>query len=78
MNEERIGLAAGLLWERLRESGEDGLTLTTLKKKASGYRPDEVVAALGWLAREGKLRFENGKRGRVSVVLAEAEKLALN
>ena len=77
MNEERIGLAAGLLWERLRESGEDGLTLTSLKK-ASGYRPDEVVAALGWLAREGKLRFENGKRGRVSVVLAEAEKLALN
>ena len=62
-----IGTAAGVVWERLRREGEAGVFLTDLKK-TPGLRADEVTAAVGWLAREGKLHFTPSGR-RVSIAL---------
>jgi hypothetical protein len=51
---EEIGNVAGEVWQVLSNRGEQ--TPATLKKAihASG---DTVSAAIGWLAREGKLEF---------------------
>ena len=46
MNAEVIGTWAGQVWNALNESGK--LTVKGLKEK-------ELYAALGWLAREGKV-----------------------
>ena len=56
MTTERIGEVAGEVWNLLAET-EAGLTLSQIKKKIDGTG-DEVVAAVGWLAREDKLSFE--------------------
>ncbi len=75
MTPERIGEAAGALWKRLHAKGLEGTTLTELKK-LPGFSQDEVLAGLGWLAREGKLCFRsNGKKSTV-VSLVEEEMLA--
>jgi hypothetical protein len=53
-----IGDTAGKIWHAL---AAQPLTLAALKKSIDA--PDEVVlAALGWLAREGKLTFDSGGR----------------
>lgn len=52
MNVEVIGSWAGLVWEALNESGK--LTVKALKK-ATKLKEKELYAALGWLAREGKV-----------------------
>lgn len=70
MNQEKIGRAAGIVWEHLRMRGENGVSLAAVKKIA-GLRSDEAVAAIGWLAREGKLTFEGN--GRPTVRLVETE-----
>jgi len=68
MNTERIGEAAGTLWRKLHVRGPMGILLADLKK-LPGFTPDEATAALGWLAREGKLAFQNdGKKLAVSLV----------
>ncbi len=71
MNQETIGYAAGVIWARLNDAGEEGLSLSAIKK-TPGVKADEAIAALGWLAREGKIGFETVKRAiRVSLVQAE-------
>ncbi len=60
MNQERIGTAAGIVWTQLNKNPE-GVTLNALKK-IKGLTADEVVAAVGWLAREGKLAFTSEKK----------------
>lgn len=72
MNTETIGHAAGIIWDALREKGQGGITLAALKR-LEGVRPEEAMAAVGWLAREGKISFATGKRGGVSVSLVETE-----
>ncbi|MCA9257979.1 MAG: winged helix-turn-helix domain-containing protein [Planctomycetales bacterium] len=52
--EEAIGMTAGRVWLVLQEGDQ---TLSALKKSVDAPS-DLVVAAVGWLAREGKLRFE--------------------
>ena len=52
MNAEVIGTWAGQVWNALNESGK--LTVTGLKK-ATKLKEKELYAALGWLAREGKV-----------------------
>ena len=75
MTPERIGQAAGALWKRLHAKGQEGLPFTELKR-LPGFTPDEAVAGLGWLAREGKLCFHtNGKKGTI-VSLVQEEILA--
>ena len=70
LNEERIGKSAGLLWATLRENGDEGLSVTRIRK-IPGLKGDEAIAALGWLAREGKVEFHTGKGKAVTVSLGE-------
>jgi hypothetical protein len=52
MNAETIGVNAGLIWNALNE----GNTLSVKQlRKATKLKDKEVFAALGWLAREGKV-----------------------
>ena len=54
-----IGATAGEVWALLSDNGE--LTLAAIKK-GCGASPEASLMALGWLAREGKLRFETKGR----------------
>lgn len=52
MNTETIGTWAGLVWNALNET--DVLSLKQLKK-ITKLKDKEAFAAIGWLAREGKV-----------------------
>ncbi len=54
MNLETIGNWAGLVWTALNSAEEATLTVKALKK-ATKLKEKEIYAALGWLARVGKL-----------------------
>jgi hypothetical protein len=69
MNCDRIGQAAGALWNRLSAKGTAGISLTDLKK-VPGVTSEEALAGLGWLAREGKLSFRTEGR-KIVVALTE-------
>jgi len=56
---EDVGVAAGLIWQLLNEKGE--LKMADMKSEIDGPA-DLVVAAVGWLAREQKLRIRNSGR----------------
>ena len=53
----KIGENAGLIWGAL-QNGALGLKAL---KKATKLKNEELYLALGWLAREGKLCFEEGE-----------------
>ena len=53
---ETIGNNAGLVWNAL--SAKNGLSIKALKKATKIGKEKDLYAALGWLAREGKLSFE--------------------
>ena len=59
MSDELIGHTAGEIWHSLSTGG--GQSLAALKKSANGS-PELVLAAVGWLAREGKLEFDSTGR----------------
>ena len=61
----KIGENAGLVWVAL-QNGAQGLKAL---KKATKLKNDELFLALGWLAREGKLTFEE-KEADLFVALA--------
>ncbi|MDF9831033.1 winged helix-turn-helix domain-containing protein [Parabacteroides sp. PF5-6] len=53
---ELIGTNAGLVWNTLNEGGKQNVKAV---KKATKIKADkDLYAALGWLAKEGKLSFE--------------------
>lgn len=52
MNTEAIGSWAGLVWNALSETDTVGLKQL---KKITKLKDKEVFAAIGWLAREGKI-----------------------
>ena len=52
MNVETMGLWAGAVWTALDEQGKLGVKGL---KKATKLKETEIYAALGWLAREGKV-----------------------
>jgi hypothetical protein len=54
----QIGEAAGLVWRTLAAKGP--LSYAKLVKATSLSR-DEVMQAVGWLAREDKLEFQDGR-----------------
>lgn len=58
MLNETIGINAGKLWEFLKESGQ--ASVASLKKN-TGLNDKEAFLAIGWLAREDKLTFEEKK-----------------
>lgn len=53
MNVETIGLWAGAVWNALNDAN-GSLTVKDLKKTTK-LKEKEVFAAIGWLAREGKV-----------------------
>jgi DNA-binding MarR family transcriptional regulator len=55
MNVEVIGVNAGTVWVALNET--NGLGIKQLRKETK-LKDKEVYAALGWLAREGKVNIE--------------------
>ena len=69
MTEKTIGKAAGIVWQHISNS-EHGVTLASLKR-LEGLRADEAVAAIGWLAREGKVRFDDTKRSCTVALLQQ-------
>ena len=60
---ERIGITAGVVWAVLSESGP--LSMTRLVK-AVGAKPNAVMQAVGWLAREDKIWID--EEGRTQIV----------
>ena len=52
MNIDSIGYNAGLVWNALNEAEAMGLKQI---KKVTKLKDKELYAAIGWLAREGKL-----------------------
>lgn len=71
MDETIIGTTAGMVWGYLRENDGRKIALSDLKK-LRGVKPDDVLAAIGWLAREGKIQFHNDQR-KISLSLSEHE-----
>ncbi len=67
---ERIGDVAGTLWSTLRRKNGKGCTVSELKK-TKGCTPDEALAAIGWLAREGKVNLEAQGRKMVFHLIEE-------
>lgn len=53
MNKERIGENAGIVWRALHNNKCSWEELV----KATGINPLDLGAAIGWLAREDKIRF---------------------
>jgi hypothetical protein len=72
MNVDKIGQAAGAVWKKLHDKGSSGIAFADLKK-VTGFTADEVLAGLGWLAREGKLSFKEGAQKKLVVTLIEED-----
>jgi len=53
MLSEKIGINAGLIWTAL----EDGELNVKAVKKSTKLAEKDLNLALGWLAREGKVKF---------------------
>jgi hypothetical protein len=53
---EQIGTHAGLVWKALNDGGR--MNLKEVKKATKIKTEKEVFAAIGWLAKEGKLAFD--------------------
>ena len=53
---ELIGTNAGKVWNALNEGGK--MNLKALKKATKIKAEKDMYAAMGWLAKEGKLAFE--------------------
>jgi hypothetical protein len=58
----KIGAAAGMVWQHLDQNG--AVTLSKLVKEIDAPR-DQVMQGIGWLAREGKIRFDETSRSKV-------------
>lgn len=56
MNTEAIGSWAGLVWNALNETETVGLKQL---KKITKLKDKELFAAVGWLAREGKIDIQS-------------------
>lgn len=53
---ELIGTNAGLVWNVLNEGGK--MSVKAVKKATRIKAEKDMYAAFGWLAKEGKLSFE--------------------
>jgi hypothetical protein len=69
MNVEVIGTNAGAVWQAL--STADSLSLKQLKK-ATKLKDKEVFAAIGWLAREGKITIDADPADEKEFIIALA------
>ncbi len=53
---ELIGTNAGLVWNALSEGGK--MNVKDVKKATKIKADKDLYAAMGWLAKEGKMSFE--------------------
>lgn len=67
MNNEIIGTNAGTVWVAL--NGADALGLKQLKK-ITKLKDKEVFAAIGWLAREGKITVNTDPEDEKELLIA--------
>ncbi len=67
MNTEKIGTDAGTVWVAL--NGADALGIKQLKK-ITKLKDKEVFAALGWLAREGKITINQDPEDEKELIIA--------
>lgn len=65
MNTDTIGCWAGQVWSALNEA--DVLDTKQIKK-ITKLKKEEISAALGWLAREGKVAFEESGDDKETLV----------
>lgn len=65
MNIDTIGTNAGSVWNALNEA--DALGLKQIKK-ITKLKDKELYAALGWLAREGKILIAEGEEEKDLIV----------
>lgn len=69
MNTDTIGMNAGLVWQALDAAEAMG---TKQLKKVTKLKDKELYAAMGWLAREGKIMIagdpEDAKELMISLV----------
>lgn len=66
MNAETIGTYAGTVWEAL--NGADALGIKQLKK-VTKLKKEEIFAALGWLAREGKVNIDTDPKDEKELLI---------
>ncbi len=64
---DRIGKAAGDIWEQLKSQGEKPITRLN---KETGLPVNLFYMALGWLSREGKICYRREER-KLYVALKE-------
>ncbi len=69
MNIQTIGENAGVIW-RLLYGSNKRWEYQELKKEA-GLSDRDLNAAIGWLAREGKIQFDETKVGRKQLLYIE-------
>ena len=63
---QALGNSAGKVWQALKESGQASATRLS---EATALDRNEVQRAIGWLAREGKIRVERkGKNEFFSLI----------
>ena len=67
MIKHAIGINAGIIWELLNSRGE--LERTEIQEQ-TGLDSENLMLALGWLARENKIFFYE-KKNRIMVCLQE-------
>ena len=63
-----IGDTAGRIWKLLSEKGPHSPTAIS---KVLGLKTTEVERGIGWLAREGKLSFQQSKTGGITLALKD-------
>lgn len=67
MNVEQIGTAAGAVWQAL--STADALGVKQIKK-ITKLKKEEIFAALGWLAREGKVNLDTDPADEKEIIVS--------
>ncbi len=67
MNVDEIGTNAGLVWQAL--STADAMGVKQIKKVAK-LKDKEVFAALGWLAREGKINIDTDPEDAKELIIS--------
>ncbi|HOV71400.1 MAG TPA: winged helix-turn-helix domain-containing protein [Dysgonamonadaceae bacterium] len=68
MNKKDIGINAGIIWNLLSDNEKWDVKKL---KKASGLSEKEIYAAIGWLARENKIEFEEGEDNEYYYLIIE-------
>ena len=63
----KIGENAGIVWNALNDLGK--LDVKQLKKATKLRTDKELCAAIGWLAKEEKLLFEENEKGELLIAL---------